>query len=59
MCMYRVLVQRGGEEERTAGSDQKIRYSSGGPISLDPSFNIGWFMRIEMRIYVQVITDGF
>jgi hypothetical protein len=57
--MYRVLVQRGGEEERTAGSDQKIRYSSGGPISLDPSFNIGWFMRIEMRIYVQVITDGF
>ncbi len=29
-----------GGEERTAGSDQKIRYSSGGPISLDPRFNI-------------------
>ena len=25
-------------EERTAGSDQKARYSSGGPISLDPCF---------------------
>ena len=25
-----------GGEEGTAGSDQKVRYSSGGPISLDP-----------------------
>jgi hypothetical protein len=24
------------EEERTAGSDPRIRFSSGGPISLDP-----------------------
>ena len=39
-CMCGVPVQRGGGEERTAGSDQKIRYFSGGPISLDPSFNI-------------------
>ncbi len=30
-------AKRGGEE-RTAGSDQKIRYSSGGPISLDPRY---------------------
>ena len=28
----------GGGEERTAGSDQKIRYSSGAPISLDPRY---------------------
>jgi hypothetical protein len=28
-----------GGEERAAGSDQKIRYSSGGPMSLDPRFN--------------------
>jgi hypothetical protein len=26
-------------EERTAGSDPKIRFSSGGPISLDPDMN--------------------
>jgi hypothetical protein len=31
-------VQDGGGEERTAGSDQKVRYSSGGPISPDPIF---------------------
>jgi len=41
ICMCRVLVQRGEEEERTAGSDQKIRYSSGGPISLDPRNQVG------------------
>jgi hypothetical protein len=26
-------------EERTAGSDPRIRFSSGGPISLDPDMN--------------------
>jgi hypothetical protein len=26
-------------EERTAGSDPGIRFSSGGPISLDPNMN--------------------
>ena len=29
-------MQKLGGEEGTAGSDQKVRYSSGGPISLDP-----------------------
>ncbi len=29
-------MQKWGGEERTAGSDQKVRFSSGGPISLDP-----------------------
>ncbi len=29
-------MHKGMIEERTAGSNPKIRYSSGGPISLDP-----------------------
>ncbi len=33
-------VQIKDKEERTAGSDQKVRSSSGGPISLDPCFLI-------------------
>jgi hypothetical protein len=30
-------------EERTAGSDPRIRFSSGGPISLDPDMNIFFY----------------
>ena len=30
-------------EERTAGSDPRIRFSSGGPISLDPEHNLYYF----------------
>jgi hypothetical protein len=38
-------------EERTAGSDQKARYSSGGPISLDPCF--------LYTLYLANINDNF
>ncbi len=33
-------------EERTAGSDPRIRFSSGGPISLDPDMNKNIFFTI-------------
>jgi hypothetical protein len=32
-------------EERTAGSDPRIRFSSGGPISLDPEFVIYFILQ--------------
>jgi hypothetical protein len=31
-----ISISVGNGEERTAGSDPRIRFSSGGPISLDP-----------------------
>ncbi len=44
-----MLDARRGGEERTAGSDQKIRYSSGGPISLDPMFISFFAIRTERK----------
>jgi hypothetical protein len=44
-----VLDARRVGEERTAGSDQKIRYSSGGPISLDPRFIFFFAIHTETK----------
>ncbi len=45
------VANEGIGEERTAGSDQKARYSSGGPISLDQCF---WY-----TLYLANIHDNF
>jgi hypothetical protein len=54
-----VLCKKLGGEERTAGSDQKVRYSSGGPISLDPVRTILiTIFAIILRISSALMGDG-
>jgi hypothetical protein len=52
-----VLGAKRGGEERTAGSDQKIRYSSGGPISLDPRY-IYFFLPYTQKRKAAHMTGG-
>ena len=54
-----VPVPRGGGEERTAGSDQKIRYSSGGPISLDPRYIYFFLPYTQKRKAAHMMGGGW
>jgi hypothetical protein len=47
-------------EERTAGSDPRIRFSSGGPISLDPdkNFTMKEITKILLELQRKEVDEG-